>query len=49
MTKLYVPGYELLPGEAGEGDYLMNEDGNCMLTVNKQTEHVPNSFDATNR
>ena len=49
MTKLYVPGYELLPGEAGEGDYLMNEDGNCMLTVNKQTELVPISFDATNR
>lgn len=49
MTKLHMPGYTLLPGEAGERDYLMNADGSCMFASNKQMEILEISFDATNR
>lgn len=47
MTKLTVPGYSLLPGEGGERDWLISEDGACLLAAYKQSEIMGVSYDAS--
>ena len=47
FARLSLPGYDLLPGEEGEGDYLLSSDGNSLFTVSKQIEIMDASYEAT--
>lgn len=48
MTRLYLPGYTLLPGGEGERDWLTTPDETCLFAVNKQIEVIDVSFGASN-
>lgn len=47
MTKLTVPGYSLMPSEGDERDWLVSEDGACLLAADKQNEIMGVSYDAS--
>lgn len=47
MTKLTAPGYSLLPGEGDERDWLISENGACLIAADKQNEIMGASYDAT--
>lgn len=47
MTRLNAPGYSLLAGEGDERDWLMSDDGCCLLAAYKQLEIIDISYDAS--
>lgn len=47
MTKLTAPGYFLSAGEGDERDWLISENGVCLLAAYKQNEIMGVSYDAS--
>lgn len=47
MTKLTAPGYFLSAGEGDERDWLISEDGTCLIAAYKQNEIMGVSYDAS--
>ncbi len=47
MTRLNAPGYSLLAGEGDKRDWLMSNDGCCLLAAYKQLEILDISYDAS--
>lgn len=47
MTKLTAPGYYLSAGEGDERDWLISENGACLIAAYKQNEIMDVSYDAS--
>lgn len=47
LTKLYMPGYTLLPGEGDDRDWLVSPTGGSVVAAYHQPEIVDVSFDAS--